>query len=70
MEDEGPIWDVSSSSSSIEYLYQEEISSLVSIEDVPCEMNEGKQVLGSGIWSKETDVSCASGHELPLHGYF
>ena len=33
-------------------------------------MLEGKQVLGSGIRSKVTDVSFTSCHEHPLHGYF
>ena len=34
LEDGGPMWDASSFSSSIEYLYQEELSSLGFIEDI------------------------------------
>ena len=66
---EGPKWDVFSCSSNLELLYQEELISLDFIEDIPCEMHEGKHVLGSGIWSEVTDVSFTSCHEHPLHGY-
>ena len=68
LEDEGPMWDVSSCSSYIEHLYQEECNSLDVIENTPCEMHEGKQVLGYGIRSEVTDVSCTGGHDFPLHG--
>ena len=70
LKDEGPKWDVSSCSSNSKLLYQEELSSLDFIEDIPCEMHEGKQVLGSRIWSEVIDVSFASGYEHPLHGFF
>ena len=70
LEDEGPMWDVSSCSSCIEHIYQEEINSLDFIENTPCEMHEGNQVLGSRISSEAIDVSYTCGHEIPLHGYF
>ena len=68
-EDEGPKWDVSSCSSNSQLLYQEQISSLNFIEEFSCEMHEGKQVLGSGIWSEVTDVSLTSCQEHTFNGY-
>ena len=68
--DEGLKWDISSYSSSTDYLCQEERSSPETIENISYELQEEEQGEVSGIRDEATEVAGKEGHKLPSHNHF